>query len=488
MANELVQIVLRARDEATAKIRVVNGELGALTKFSGRVLGAAGPYGALAAAAVTAGVAIVALARKAVDSADEQYRAAAAAGVAGEQIARERNRVEELGGELALLNYRWNTFVQSVQKGSVGLASTPIKVINDTITDLNRELPTTIQHWREILALSSKGVPFVQAIGIQEARSKALEASGSPFQPPTTELGPTGAVAPSTVENDPENERRGAVRDAQRRARAAALREIQTLLGLGRAKAIEYQQALDRITNLRAAQKLGEAIFEATGEDVLSRPTTGILEATGGTIPTFPKRQMPTVDQPVAFDFEKRNAEIQKWLTSMPKVQSDIAAIALEMRAANEQALSSLEITRGAFQAFEGGVHSGFSIVAANLNSEFQTIESAWKTMLNQMQAYYAEFLAQLAAKKLLTVLLGLVPGGGPVAAAAEAFPIAPGGGAPRLPSRPDRARPAARESGNTYIIYAFNTTDAIEQIQSSGGSLRQANDRVMVLRRAGQD
>ena len=48
MANEVVQIILKAKDEATQRIRVVNGELGALTKFSSKVLGTVGPFGVAA--------------------------------------------------------------------------------------------------------------------------------------------------------------------------------------------------------------------------------------------------------------------------------------------------------------------------------------------------------------------------------------------------------------------------------------------------------
>jgi hypothetical protein len=122
-------------------------------------------------------------------------------------------------------------------------------------------------------------------------------------------------------------------------------------------------------------------------------------------------------------------------------------------------------------------VSNSLVTIASNFTNSMQTIGSAakafWRALVNDILAQ----LARLALARLGTFLLGLGlrgPLGAFVGAAGTAF----GGtkaGAPRTEPLGRRA------DGNTYILQGLNTRDMYMELTSPGGSLRRANDQVLM-------
>jgi hypothetical protein len=86
MASPVVDVILRARDEASAKIRGLASGVSGLNGVVARFGAAAGPIGAVAAASVSAGLAIVGAAQKHTDFAEHLALIARASGATAAQV------------------------------------------------------------------------------------------------------------------------------------------------------------------------------------------------------------------------------------------------------------------------------------------------------------------------------------------------------------------------------------------------------------------
>jgi hypothetical protein len=97
VASNVVEIVLKAKDEASTQVKKLANEVGGLAKTAASVASAAGAFGQLAAAALVAGTAIVALGKSFTEQVTALDRAAKSVGTSRENIQVLQEAFEKFG-------------------------------------------------------------------------------------------------------------------------------------------------------------------------------------------------------------------------------------------------------------------------------------------------------------------------------------------------------------------------------------------------------
>ena len=154
-------------------------------------------------------------------------------------------------------------------------------------------------------------------------------------------------------------------------------------------------------------------------------------------------------------------------LRAQMKIQGQVKEQSLQLFAeVNEFALAASQgIVRGIDSVFQGFLDKS------------QTIGSVVTTLWRSIASAILSELARIAAAQALLFLGSLIPG--PIGVALR---IA--GGAPRMsvPSAGGLAPIGAGAGGNTYNIRAISARDVLQDLTSTGGSFRRANDRLIEL------
>jgi hypothetical protein len=141
----------------------------------------------------------------------------------------------------------------------------------------------------------------------------------------------------------------------------------------------------------------------------------------------------------------------------------------LESLRATFPEITNLAETAGA------SVANSLVTIAANFNNKLMTIGSAAKLFWNSLVSDILAQLARLGLATLGNLLLGLGVGGpfgAIIGAVGGIFAGKSSAGSPRL---------AATGGGNTYVLQGLNTRDMYMELTSPGGSLRRANDQVLM-------
>ena len=123
MASEVVQIVLRAQDEATAKVRALSGELGGFARVATRLASSLGSIGSIVGSVATVTAAIVAVGKRFADSAEDLERLSNGAGVTTARFQALRQVVQEGGGSVEALSAGLKELNRSIATGDPLLKS-----------------------------------------------------------------------------------------------------------------------------------------------------------------------------------------------------------------------------------------------------------------------------------------------------------------------------------------------------------------------------
>ena len=123
MASEVVQIVLRAQDEATAKVRALSGELGGFARVATRLASSLGSIGSIVGSVATVTAAIVAVGKRFADSAEDLERLSNGAGVTTARFQALRQVVQEGGGSAEALSAGLKELNRSIATGDPLLKS-----------------------------------------------------------------------------------------------------------------------------------------------------------------------------------------------------------------------------------------------------------------------------------------------------------------------------------------------------------------------------
>lgn len=139
------------------------------------------------------------------------------------------------------------------------------------------------------------------------------------------------------------------------------------------------------------------------------------------------------------------------------------------------EVLSASSILDESLSGLWNGLQNGFGTVFRNLTNETQTFAGAMRTIFEALVQEILAMLARIAAAKAFSFLLGLVLGG-PAGAAAGA---SAGGGGFGIIGGTSAARAPVAAAGNTYVtIQSLDARTSLEQIVSPFGGIRMAELR----------
>ncbi len=160
MSDPVVQLVLRARDEATAKIREVSGAVAELLGIMSGLTAGLGPIGAVATAVAAAGAAAIAMGRKYADAGLEIQHASEATGVSAERYQVLRKVVEESGGNAEGLEKALERLNRSIEAGDPLL-----KALHITTRDVGEAFIQLMQRLDDSSDSAAKTTAAVKLLG-----------------------------------------------------------------------------------------------------------------------------------------------------------------------------------------------------------------------------------------------------------------------------------------------------------------------------------
>jgi len=469
VAQGVVGLILRARDEATATIRRVNAELGGITKIAGKLSGAFGLGGLGVSAMLAAGAAIATLAQGYAKAVQEQDRLGLTMGKSRAEFEATRKEAAEVTLQLDRMGRGWKELTEEVGRRSLSPAATELGVLNA----MGRSI--SAGRWKEFFALLMEG-PFIYK-ALEDAHRKEIEASDKAAEAQERERAAREAALAAAKE------------------RARRIDDIARAMRVARVEATFLLDLLDRIDRQERAQKIQQRVFEGLGgEGKVTDSSAGDIRPRA--IPRVPLR--PSVDQPVDFDFAAHDRAMKAWLATMPKISAEFVMARENWRKLASDVISGTQLMRDAWDAFGAGVDTGSSLIAARFGDATQTIKSAWSTMVHSVEQEFYQMLARIAAAQIKAAVISTIgnlifPGAG--SAAAAGAHAAGGGGTVNLPeslrrSRGGRGTSPQPATGATYNIYlqSYTPRDVQAQLLSPGGAVRVATEHVQKLRRAGQD
>jgi len=142
------------------------------------------------------------------------------------------------------------------------------------------------------------------------------------------------------------------------------------------------------------------------------------------------------------------------------------------------------EVAASAAESISFSIESTF----ANFNNKMMTIGLAAQRFWNDLTSSILAAIGRLAAKNVLGPLFGFIGAaiGGPIGGPIGGFIGAIGG---ELIGRRSASMPRIEgggRGGNTFVLQGFNTRDMYMELTNPGGSVRRANDLVLMRSEAG--
>lgn len=474
MAQGIVGLILRARDEASATIRRVNAELGGITKVAGKLSGAFGLGGLGVSAILAAAAGVATLAQSYAKAVQEQDRLGLTMGKSRAEFDATSKEAAAFTLQLERTKRGWKDFTDELGRASLKPAAAGLQLLNQVGGDIQAG------RWKELLVLYTEGLHTYQSL--QLAHEKEREAADKAAAAQERER----VVAEAAL--------------AIAKERAKRLDDLARAMRLARGDADALLNVLDRMDAAAKAFAMRQKVFKAmsgTRELMDLANPLEFLEATGGkgdatdVSPDAVARRttrrrplVPPVDRPIDFDFAARDRALTAWLKTISSVSTELANARENWRLLEHQTLSSVQLMRDATDSFAVGVQSGMATIASRLTDETQTIRSAWSTMVRAIEQEFLQMAARLAAAKILGLLATIfLPGiGAPAAAAATAMGGSlPGTGSRSLTrSRDAIGRTPPRTAGNTIIINLLDTKTLRGELMP-GGALHRAQDQVRI-------
>lgn len=441
MADAVVQLVMRARDEATAKIRAVSGELGGLSKATGKLAGAFGLGGLGVSAIVTAALATGGLAASYAAAVKEAQRIGSTMGQSREEFAVTSRNAAALTTEVNRLKRGWAEFNTELGKKALGPATAAVQLANSD--------------WREWLVLITQGVhqyAYLHHLREQARIDADREAEG-------IERTRAALLAKAEAEK--------AAADARKKA-VAELSQTMGIPLVGSAKdktgadATSMLDILAQIDRAKKANDIMQRLFEGLGGEGKATNTSGDAQPRFGA----PRFGMPTVDSPIAFDQAARSATIKEMLKNASKLSGEMAILITQFNIVARTAQTTSGAVLGAFQAWDFGSKGAADRIRENFRSALQAIaDDVFRLGLGAVLGF-----AGTAIGGPVGGFIGKV--GGDLIGGNSLAPARGAGGAVQIT--------------NIYST-AFSTKDAFDQLQSSG-QLGQAQARQRILKRAGHN
>jgi hypothetical protein len=498
-----VEILIAARDQASAVLQNVVGELGGLGSAISQLGTAGGILGAVAAGVVAVGAAAVVLGKRLSDDVEQLGRMSVQTGATIEQLQVARQIIEESGGNVSNLTTSLIYLNQRIGEG------------HPLLKKLGLEGKDAFSAF---MALSQM---FVRSSDTASQARIAQQLLGGRLRDLRAEM---GAIAKQFPEMDASMRASGQLITEDMVPAAMKLdSELDKMQRDWKAAWVNMEKAaLPAATKIVGAlawiiDKMREAAVEkARWERMgMGAPTVSGMTVTpgaGGMLPAHGWGAGPDLAGALAKEGKPHQMSLadqlrfalggvgQGWaggkgatrgfvpgkaikvsdLIEVPPASFDPFRIVVDRWS---DAVGEITSTAGELDIMLGGLwnglQAGFQTVFAYLTNASQTFGSAMRTIFKSLvDGILAELGRILAAKvfQLLLKIVGIAIGvpvptvGGGGGGGGVPSPI-PGGALSMSPARP------GLEGGNTYVIQTLDARDAIMSLRSSSGGMRRANE-----------
>lgn len=447
MADVAVAFVLKARNEVSAQLQKVSGELGGLSKLVGKFSSGFGIGGLGVSSVVAAGAALAGLAVNYAKVVEEAQRSGSTLGMSATEFARVSRETGELTYQLKLAKQQWSDFSNEVGKRSAGATAGTMKSLNDMF----RDFTGGPSGWANLAKI------------LQGPAGVADWAAGHMADHPALRTEPT----------------------AQETARLKRINDLMQALRISRVLAADFADQLDRIEQTSKNTQVMQTVFGHLGLEGRVDDTSA-----GNVQPRRSRRRILTGGTDGLIDTTEMLKKQQELVRTMSKARAEAVMLRESWIEAARDMTQATALLQASFSTLYGGVEGGLRNVISRFRDSTQTLKGAAATMANTIVAEFEAMAARIAAIKILAFLAGFLPGVGPVAAAAVG---AAGGGTPRAGAGVYDSQTRTRGAtgpvivNNNYIT-AFDAKSMQDQIQAPTGAYRQASKRVQILRRAGHN
>ena len=510
MATSNVDIILRARDEATATLNRLTGSMESLTASVKRFTASIGVKAVLAAGvfAASVGAAVATIANMAVKLADQVEQLdnlSASSGIATDKLQVLQFAFRQGGVDAGALTQGLSFMTRAMENNSEKLTAMGV-TSRDTFT------------------------AFIQLARIISSTEDVAKRNALAF-----EIFGRGGIQLIPVLNDLATKFDGVERAARRAGQVLSQEQIERLNALDRSVdrltasldglskrglvAVagsmgpvidKFNALLDVVSNLNKYRWLIDWAVRSTGATVKIRtggpdtPTVEGIEVKPGPPPN-PAEWMPNLGT---------------WGTDTSSgvgPRTDIASklgigrLVEEVQPVLDEAakafLAFSDSVRGAFDEIGRHVYSGFYTVLTNLTNKMQTFSSAMKTIWQSIVSGVLSAMAQLVSSAItaaflkllglaLTALTGMpvfamagdwaagrvMGSGSNVVTVAGGETMSRGGSASFSPGPAGGASMAGGRGGDTFYIQTFSSKDLLTSLVSPRGELRGANSRLIEI------
>lgn len=505
----IVEILLVARDQASATIAKVSGELKGMDATITGMSGAGAVLGGIAIAAGVLGVAALKMGADIADAAEQLERLSKRTGVGTTDLQVMQRIVKESGGNVESL-----TTALSFLNRALANHDPLLKQIGITATDAFGAMRQLGEAFAKSDDAAKKNLVAFKLLGRGGADMISdVETLATSWERLAPAIRASGLVIETDVLGKA-NELDARLDELSRNWEGAWKRMQIAVLPVATAVADVLGLVLRFSTAVAQAGNVGAAAFLLGGGRATSFPQGGgrgeEAGAGGGGRTSASLDRVGDAASDAARGLEKVAEQFRHMIDRvMPEAKaigggpgqpgiSGMVPVPSTQGSASQHIIADWadvvrSISEGAQQldvvlgGLWNGMQSGFQQAAAQLIGTSQTLGSAMVTIFRSIAQQVLASLASIAASKLFGIVLQLIglalPGGGGLVAAGIGATLGGtlgggggGGGAGEL------APMDARVGGTTvFNINAISARDAIMDILSPAGSLRQANDRVAI-------
>ena len=496
MLGNAVEILITARDEATAVIARTEGSLASLGGSINGVAAVAGTISLVATAAALAGTAVVRMGKDLADNVEQLDRLSVRTGVSIERLQVMQRVVAEGGGNVESLTTALSFLNRAIATHNPLLAQMGINT-TDAFTAL-MQLGQAFASSDDAAAknaisfkLLGRGgadlIADVEAIpGAFGAMDSALRQSGNLI---TEEMAPAIRDLDAQMDEFGRNWS-GFWQKARVAAVAPAAEILQIVNDLSKApRAVgDFLAHLNPFAAFAGAGAGAGMTPEAMAAGAKNLKETGVEAHMPGVGPSGLDKMIEFLN--VIPSSERPLAELRKTWVELGKLKPDAKVFVQELKVdALQQVLadwhgvvnditSTAGVLRDTLGAVWNGLQQGFSAVFAGLFAKGQTFKSAMITLFAGLRDAILQQLASIVASQIFKIFLTLAGNliGGPLGAAAGA---AAGStmGSPGFsyPKATAQMPSPGRMGGNTYNVYALDNLALVQSLVA--GDLRTAHD-----------
>lgn len=530
-ANTNVDILLRVRDEASAKLKDVANEVGGLAGTFQRLTAGLGLWGAIATGVATAGAAIVATAGKTADLVEQLDRASKITGVGIEPLQAMFKIVSDAGGDTEALTTALGQFRVEIGKGNPLLETLGITTgsVEDRFIKLAEIISTTSNEEAGAAAakeLLGKGamslIPHLAELAtktkdVADAQRKNGEMITEKLAPSYRKLDEATDGLKSTwkgVWQDMANAMSGPATfiinrtdDLLKAFRGYAnavsegllgpLRDLAAVSGAG-SEAPRYQSSVPTIGGIEIIQtKSSNPLNNGLPKPVKTARQS--MEAEQAREAFRQQRQREEAAAQAEFWKSHFLSPLDGGVLRKPggfgmagapqqKRENPFKQITDDWKKSVNEMLAGTELFRNGLQAVWDGMGAGFSQVFMGLTSKMQTFRTAWGAIWRAMRDAALQYLSEIVRSALFKLFLRLVgnfiaPGAGNAAGFVDDTPFARygGGGGTTSFGGTSMATSAPVGSGGVtnYFIQTISSKDLVQSLASPTGAMRTANSRL---------